>query len=347
MNFASDNASGVHPAVLAAMTAANDGHVLGYGRDALTEAATDRVREVLDAPEAAVMFVTTGTAANAIALGAAVQPWQRIFCHEEAHIETSECGAPELFTAGAKLTLMPGDGGLIEADALDHAAEFWAGEGIGGGQPGAVSITNATEWGRVWMPEALREISAVARQHGLALHMDGARFANAVIGSGASPAEITHRAGVDLLSFGGTKNGAMGAEAIVAFDGAMAERLAYSRKRGGHLWSKHRYLAAQFYALLDGGLWLDAARHANEMAALLAQGIKSIEGARLIQPVQSNQVFATLPGDADDRARAAGAQYYAWSSMGGDAQDEITLRFVCSWNTTEAEVAALIAALRG
>lgn len=347
MNFASDNASGVHPAVLAAMTAANDGHVLGYGRDALTEAATDRVREVLDAPEAAVMFVTTGTAANAIALGAAVQPWQRIFCHEEAHIETSECGAPELFTAGAKLTLMPGDGGLIEADALDHAAEFWASEGIGGGQPGAVSITNATEWGRVWMPEALREISAVARQHGLALHMDGARFANAVIGSGASPAEITHRAGVDLLSFGGTKNGAMGAEAIVAFDGAMAERLAYLRKRGGHLWSKHRYLAAQFYALLDGGLWLDAARHANEMAALLAQGIKSIEGARLIQPVQSNQVFATLPGDADDRARAAGAQYYAWSSMGGDAQDEITLRFVCSWNTTEAEVAALIAVLRG
>lgn len=347
MNFASDNASGVHPAILDAMAAANDGHVLGYGRDGLTEAAQDRVREVLDAPEAAVMFVTTGTAANAIALGAAVQPWQRIFCHEDAHIETSECGAPELFTAGAKLTLMPGDGGLIDADALDHAAEFWAGEGIGGGQPGAVSITNATEWGRVWMPEALREIAAVARQHNLALHMDGARFANAVIGSGASPAAITHRAGVDLLSFGGTKNGAMGAEAIVAFDPALAERLAYMRKRGGHLWSKHRYLAAQFYALLEGDLWLESARNANEMAGLLAQGIDGIEGARLAQPVQSNQVFATLPSDADARARAAGAQYYKWSSLGEETQDEVTLRFVCSWNTREAEVEALVAALRG
>ena len=347
MNFASDNASGVHPAILAAMSAANDGHVLGYGRDGLTEAAQDRVREVLDAPEAAVMFVTTGTAANAIALGAAVQPWQRIFCHEDAHIETSECGAPELFTSGAKLTLMPGDGGLIDADALDHAAEFWAGEGIGGGQPGAVSITNATEWGRVWMPEALREISAVAKQHGLALHMDGARFANAVIGSGASPAAITHRAGVDLLSFGGTKNGAMGAEAIVAFDPALAERLAYQRKRGGHLWSKHRYLAAQFYALLEGDLWLDAARNANAMAGPLAQGIEGIEGARLVQPAQSNQVFAVVPSDADDRARAAGAQYYKWSSLGEEAQDEVTLRFVCSWNTREEDVEALIAALRG
>ncbi len=347
MNFASDNASGVHPSIMAAMTVANDGHVLDYGRDGLTEAAIDRVRAVLDAPEAAVVFVTTGTAANAIALGAAAQPWQRIFCHEDAHIETSECGAPEFFTAGAKLTLLPGDGGLIDADALDHAIEFWSGEGIGGGQPGAVSITNATEWGRVWMPDQLGEIAAVTRQHGLALHMDGARFANAVIGSGASPAEVTHLAGVDLLSFGGTKNGAMGAEAIVAFDGAMAERLTYMRKRGGHLWSKHRYLAAQFYALLDGDLWLHSARHANMMALRLAEGLDAVEGARLVQPVQSNQVFAVVPSDADDRARAAGANYYAWSLIGDQAADEVTLRFVCSWNTHETEIDALIAALRG
>lgn len=347
MNFASDNASGVHPAVMAALAAANDGHVLGYGNDALTRAAEERVREVLDAPEAAVMFVTTGTAANAIALGASLQPWQRIFCHEDAHIETSECGAPELFTAGAKLTLMPGDGGLIDADALDHAAGFWAGEGLGGGQPGAVSITNSTEWGRVWMPETVQEIATVARQHGLVLHMDGARFANAVIGSDAHPADITHRAGVDLLSFGGTKNGAMGAEAIVAFDGALTERLAYMRKRGGHLWSKHRYLAAQFYALLEGGLWLDAARNANDMARLLAEEIETVEGARLAQPVELNQVFAVVPSDADDRARATGASYYKWTSLGEETQDEVTLRFVCSWNSRQEDVEALIAALRG
>ncbi|MFD1795566.1 aminotransferase class V-fold PLP-dependent enzyme [Paracoccus aurantiacus] len=347
MNFASDNASGVHPAVMAAMAAADDGYVLGYGNDALTQAAQERVREALEAPEAAVFFVTTGTAANAIGLGAAVQPWQRIFCHEDAHIETSECAAPELFTAGAKLTLMPGEGGLIDADALDHAAEFWAGEGLGGGKPGAVSITNSTEWGRVWMPETLGEIAAVARQHGLVFHMDGARFANAVAGSSQAPADITHRAGVDLLSFGGTKNGAMGAEAIVAFDPAIAERMAYMRKRGGHLWSKHRYLAAQFYALLEGDLWLQLAGHANAMATRLSAGLAQVDGARLLQPVESNQVFVTLPGDADDRARAAGANYYKWTSLGEASADEVTLRFVCSWNTREAEIEALIAALQG
>lgn len=347
MNFASDNASGVHPAVMAALAAANEGYLPAYGNDALTRAAEERVREVLDAPEAAVMFVTTGTAANAIALGAAVQPWQRIFCHEDAHIETSECGAPELFSAGAKLTLMPGEGGLIDADALDHAVEFWAGEGLGGGQPGAVSLTNSTEWGRVWMPGMVREIAAVTRQHGLALHMDGARFANAIIGSGAAPAEVTHRAGIDLLSFGGTKNGAMGAEAIVAFDPAMAERLAYLRKRGGHLWSKHRYLAAQFYALLETDRWLDLARHANGMATELGRALGQAEGVRLVQPVESNQVFAVLPGDADDRARAAGASYHRWPSLGEETQDEVTVRFVCSWSTREAELAALIEALQG
>lgn len=347
MNFASDNTSGVHPAVMAAMAAANDGNVLGYGNDALTRAAEDRVREALDAPDAAVMFVTTGTAANAIGLGAAIQPWQRIFCHEDAHIETSECGAPEFFTGGAKLTLLPGEGGLIDADALDHAAEFWAGEGLGGGQPGAVSITNATEWGRVWTPDMLGEIAAVARQHGLVLHMDGARFANAVIGSRASPADVTHRAGVDILSFGGTKNGAMGAEAIVAFDPAIADRLAYMRKRGGHLWSKHRFLAAQFYALLEADRWLELGAHANGMAAELSRGIAQVEGVRLVQPTQSNQVFAVLPSDADDRARALGASYYKWPSLGEQTMDEVTVRLVCGWNTTEEEIAALIAAIRG
>ncbi len=347
MNFASDNCSGVHPAVMAALAAANDGHVASYGSDGLTRAAEDRVREVLGAPDAAVLFTATGTAANAIALGAAVRPWERIFCNEDAHIETSECGAPEMFTGGAKLTLIPGEGGLIDADALDRAASFWAGEGLGGGKPGAISITNATEWGRVWGADMVAEIAAIARQHKLVLHMDGARFANAVTASGAAPADLTHRAGVDLLSFGGTKNGAMGVEAVVAFDPELADRLAYTRKRSGHLLSKHRYLSAQFYALLEGGLWLDLARHANDMAALLAEGLQGVDGARLAHPAQANMVFAVLPADAHDRARAAGATYFKWSSLGEADQDEVTVRLVCSWNTTEAEVEALLAALRG
>ncbi|NHF73814.1 threonine aldolase family protein [Paracoccus xiamenensis] len=347
MNFASDNCSGVHPSVMAALAAANEGHVASYGNDALTRAAEDRVREVLDAPEAVVLFTATGTAANAIALGGAVQPWQRIFCNEDAHIETSECAAPEMFTGGAKLTLIPGEGGLIDADALDRAASFWAGEGLGGGKPGAISITNATEWGRVWTPGMVTEIAAIARQHKLVLHMDGARFANAVAASGAVPADVTHRAGVDLLSFGGTKNGGMGVEAVVAFDPELADRLAFTRKRSGHLLSKHRYLSAQFYALLEAGLWLDLAGHANEMAALLAEGLNSVDGARLAHPAEANQVFAVLPADAHDRARAAGATYFKWSSLDETDQDEVTVRFVCGWNTTDAEVEALLVALRG
>ena len=347
MNFASDNASGVHPAVMRALAAANDGHVASYGADALTRAAETRVREVLEAPEAGVFFVATGTAANAIALGGAVNPWARIFCHEDAHIETSECGAPELFTGGAKLTLIGGEGGLMDAAALDRAAGFWAGEGLGGGRPGAVSITNATEWGRVWTPDRVAELGAVARRHGLALHMDGARFANAVAATGAAPADLTHRAGVDLLSFGGTKNGGMGVEAVVAFDPALADRLAHIRKRGGHLLSKHRYLAAQFFALLDAGLWLELGDHANAMAARLAGGLGGIAGARLVHPAEANQVFATLPADAEARARAAGARFQRWASLDETGGGDITVRFVCSWNTATAEVDALLSALRG
>ncbi|MDO5643838.1 MAG: beta-eliminating lyase-related protein [Paracoccus sp. (in: a-proteobacteria)] len=342
MNFASDNAAGVHPAVMAAIMAANDGSVPSYGADALSLAAEEMLREALGAPDAAVLFVATGTAANAIALGGAVAPWARIFCHEHAHIETSECGAPEFFTHGAKLSLLSGEGGLIDADALDQAASFWAGEGLGGGRPAAISITNATEWGRIWQPDALAEISAIARQHGLCLHMDGARFANAVAAGGVSAAALSHGAGVDILSFGGTKNGAMGAEAVIAFDPAMAERLAHLRKRGGHLLSKHRYLAAQFYALLQDDLWLRLAAHANDMAQMLAGGLTGAPGARLLQPVETNQIFVTLPTDAEDRAREAGARFHRWSPMGGEGPAEVSLRFVTSWNTTEAEVLALL-----
>ncbi|MFV0292926.1 MAG: threonine aldolase family protein [Paracoccus sp. (in: a-proteobacteria)] len=347
MNFLSDNSSGVHPEVMEALAAANEGHVTSYGADALSLATEDRIRELFNASEAEILLVASGTAANAIALGAAVPPWGRIFCHEDAHVETSECGAPEMFTGGAKLTLVSGEGGLIDADALDRAVSFWSGEGLGGGHPAAISLTNSTEWGRVWTPDDVAEIAAIARQHGLGLHMDGARFANAVVSCDVMPGKLSHEAGVDILSFGGTKNGAMGVEAIIAFNPDLADRLVHMRKRSGHLLSKHRYLAAQFYALLEDGLWLRLARHANDMAGLLAHGLDTIESVRVLQPVESNQVFVVLPADADDRARAAGAHYHRWSSPGDENEDEVTIRLVCGWSTQETEIEALISALRG
>lgn len=345
MNFASDNGAGVHPAVMAALAAANEGRAASYGADDLTREARDALRDVLGAPGAGVHFVATGTAANALALAAVAPPWGRIFCHRDAHIEASESGAPEMFTGGAKLTLLEGEGGLIAPAALDQAATFWAGEGLGGGTPAAVSITNTTEWGRVWSPGDIAAIGAVARRHGLRLHMDGARLANAVAAGTAAPAALTHQGGVDILSFGGTKAGAMAAEAIVSFDPAFSDRLDHLRKRGGHLVSKHRYLAVQMAALLRDGLWLDLARHANEMALLLADELAQVAGARLVQPVESNQVFVTLPLGADERATAAGARYHRWPGA-GEQTGEVTIRLVCAWDTRPEEVAALIAVLR-
>ncbi|MDO5658783.1 MAG: beta-eliminating lyase-related protein [Paracoccus sp. (in: a-proteobacteria)] len=344
MNFASDNGGAVHPAIMAAMVTANEGAVASYGDDPLTRAAEDRLREVFDAPGLRMFLTTTGTSANAISCAALCPPWGRIFCHEDAHIETSEAGAPEMFTAGAKLTLIPGEGGRIAPDALDRAARHWAGQGLHSGQNAMVSITNATEWGRIYRPDEVAEIAEVARRHGLGLHMDGARFANAVAATGAHPADLSHRAGVDILVFGGTKNGAMGVEAVLVFDAARAETVEFMRKRSGHLLSKHRYLAAQMLAMVEDGLWLDMAGHANRMAAELAQAVAALDDVRLIQPAETNQLFLDMPAEYAARARAAGAVFYDWP-MPEAVEGRVALRLVTSWASSRDDIAALIRAM--
>ncbi|CAM3121889.1 low specificity L-threonine aldolase [Paracoccus nototheniae] len=346
MNFASDNAYAAHPAVMGALNDANSGAMMGYGADPVTARAQEAIREVLEAPEAVVRFVSTGTAANALVCAQLSPPYGRIYCHDDAHIETSECAAPEFFSHGAKLVTLPGQGGKLDPATLAQALRVGAGAGLNGGKSAMVSITNATEWGTVYSPAEVAALAQIAHQAGLPLHMDGARFANAVAHLGCSAEDLTWRAGVDALCFGGTKNGAMAAEAVVFFDPALAEGFDYRRKQSGHVFSKNRYLAAQMLALASDGLWRDLAARANAHAQVLAYAVLE-GGGTLLQPVQSNAVFATIPADIHARARAAGALYYLWPDKSAEGLDPVPLRLVCAWDTPEADVAALAAILRG
>ena len=338
MFFASDNGAPCPPQVMAAVMAANEGPAMPYGNDPVTARAAAQVREVLEAPEATVHFVATGTAANALALATLCPPWGAVFCHDFAHVQQDECGAPEFFS-GAKLLTVPGDHGRMDPAALDAAIRGQGVRVVHSVQPGAVTLTNVSEAGTVLDPDATAALVRVAHAHGLPVHLDGARFANAVAATGATPAELTWKAGVDALSFGGTKGGLMGAEAVVFFDPARAWEFELRRKRGGHLFSKNRYLAGQFSGWLDGGLWLTLAAQANAMAARLAAGLVALPGTALVHPVQANIVFATLPQAMHDRLKAAGARYY---DMGGGKA-----RLVASWATTPAEVDAFLAAAAG
>lgn len=337
MFFASDNGAPVPREVMDAVIRANEGPALPYGDDPLSGRVADGIRDLFEAPGAAVYLVATGTAANALSLGLLCPPWGAVYCHEQAHVQEHECGAPEFFTGGAKLILVPGAEGRMTPGALEAAI-------VGRGdvhmvQPGAVSLTNVTEAGSVHSVAQITALAAAAKAQGLPVHLDGARLANALAATGASPAEMTWRAGVDIVSFGGTKGGLMGAEAVVIFDPARAWEFELRRKRAGHLFSKHRYLAAQFDGWLEGGLWLRLAEHANRMAARLAVGIAAQPGGRVLQPVEANIVFAEWSAEAHDRAEAAGARYYRHGPGGA--------RLVCSWATTEAEVDAFLATLRG
>lgn len=345
MHFASDNTSGVAPQIMAAMSAANEGHVPSYGADAVTEAAVARIRALFEAPEAAVYFVATGTAANALSCAILTKPWETIFCHREAHIEVDECGAPEFYTNGAKLTLVEGDHGRMTPEALHHVISVTGPGAVHHIQRGMVSITNTTEAGTLYTPEDVGALAVVAQEFGLPLHMDGSRFANAVAALGVTPADLSWRAGVDVLSFGGTKNGCMGVEAVIIFDPKRAWEFELRRKRAGHLFSKSRFLSAQMLGYLGGGLWLDLARHANQMAARLSEGILAVPGTSLLHPTEANAVFAVLPRITHAKLRNAGADYYFWPddpAPEGPADEPIAARFVCSWATTEAEVDAFL-----
>ena len=348
MFFASDNAAPSHPKIIDAISRANQGYASGYGNDATTKQAVDMVRTLFEAPEAAVYSVATGTAANALALASLVNPWDTIFCHDVAHVEQDECGAPEFFTNGAKLTLLSGDHGKIDPQAFAVRAETTGQLGVHNVQRGALSLTNVTEAGTLYSLDEIRALTRIAKEFGVATHLDGARFANAVAALGCSPADMTWKAGIDVVSFGGTKNGCLGVEAVVIFDPAKAWEFELRRKRAGHLFSKHRYLAAQMEGYLADGLWLKLARHANAMASKLATGIQAINSASFQHPQQANMLFCGWSRVGHQKARGAGAQYYDWPSphpTTGRDDDILTARLVTSWSTTEQDIERFLDAI--
>ena len=345
MNFLSDNSSPVHPDVMAALIKANEGHSDSYGADAAMDNVRQMVRDIFEAPDAAVYLVTTGTAANALALASVIQPWQTVYAHAESHINIDECGAPQFFSGGAKLAELAGDHGKISPQDLEKAIQSTPVGDVHTYQRGAVSITNTSEAGTVYTCAEVAALSVVAKRYRLPLHMDGARLANALAALGCSPAEMTWKSGVDILSIGGTKNGLMGVECVVLFDKNNAWEFELRRKRGGHLVSKHRYLSVQMEAYLTDDLWLGMARTANARGARLATGLTAIEGIELAHPVQANMVFPNISRAKHRTAMDAGAMYSLapfGTSLEGDKDEVLASRMVCSWSTTEAEVDQLL-----
>ena len=346
MFFASDNASPVPQQVLDAVAKVNEGYAASYGTDVEMDEVRRLIREIFEAPKAEVYLVATGTSANVLSLATLVQPWQAICCHRNAHIAEDECGSPEFYTGGSKLNLIDGDHGKITPAALEAAIKVQVQGFVHSVQRGALSLTNATESGTVYSHDALKALCDVAKRYDMPVHLDGARFANSVVSTGATPAEMSWKAGVDVLSFGGTKNGLMGVEAVILFDPKLAWEFELRRKRGGHLFSKHRYLSAQMLAYLTDGLWLDLAGKANAAAKKLSNGILSLEGATLVHPTDANAVFASWNRAGHRRAMEAGAKYYFWGSAGDlDGPDDglESARLVCSWCTADAEIEQFLA----
>ena len=343
MFFASDNTGPVHPQIMAALAEANEGFAMPYGADPLMDEVRTRLRDIFEAPDAAVYLVATGTAANSLALATLTQPYETVFCSPVAHIHEDECNAPEFFSGGAKLTLVPG-GDRMTPDALRASIAKEESRGVHGPQRGAVSITNVTERGSVYTLAEIEALCAVAKDFGLPVHLDGARFANALVAMNCSPADMTWKAGVDAVSFGGTKNGCMGVEAVIFFDPAKAWEFELRRKRGAHLFSKHRYLSAQMAGYLRDDLWLRSARAANANAARLADGLRA-KGARFLHEPHANMIFAALPRAAHQRLHDAGAKYYLWDGkLEGDDPDEmLSARLVCDWSIGDARVDAFLA----
>lgn len=337
MNFCSDNVAGVAPEILAALSQANAGTMPSYGGDAITARVEAKLGEVFERKVWAFPVVT-GTAANALALSVMTPPYGAVYCHPEAHVMVDECGAPEFYSGGAKLVPIAGAHGKLAAgDVAEALANARAGD-VHHVQPAALSLTQATECGTVYRADEVAAIAEVAKRHKVKLHMDGARFANALRFMNASPADITWKAGVDVLSFGATKNGAMAAEAVVFFDEELAESFAFRRKRAGHLISKMRFVSAQLDAYLEGDLWLRLAAHANDQAAALVAGLKSINGVELLHPVEANEIFIRLPLNVVDGLRKAGFDFYDWPGAAPG-----TIRLVTSFATKAEDVAKFVA----
>jgi threonine aldolase len=332
INLASDNVAGAAPEILAAIASAAAGRVSSYGGDPATARLQDRLSELFERRVAAFP-VPTGTAANALALATFTPPYGAVLCHREAHVAVDECGAPEFYTHGAKLLLADGAHGKLTPATLAAAVPEWRGD-VHRSQPAMLSLSQATESGTVYSPAEVGALAEAARGHGLAVHMDGSRFANALAAQGCSPAELTWKAGVDVLSFGGTKNGCVMAEAVVFFDPDRAADFAFRRKRAGHLLSKMRFVSAQLEAYLADGLWLRLARNANARARQLAEGLQALPGVELLHPVEANEVFVRLPAALAEGLKRQGVIAAHW-------EGEIW-RFVGAFDTDAATIETVL-----
>ena len=337
IDYRSDNTGRAAPEILEALVCANTGTALGYGADEWTARLQERFSELFEAP-VRVFPVATGTAANALSLAAASPSWGLVYCSEAAHINTAEANAAGFFGGGLKLAPVAGPHGRVDPDAFARSLAAIQPGQLHRGQPAAVNITQASDLGTVYPLGEIRAIAEIAKRRGLKVHMDGARFANALVRLGCSPAEMSWRAGVDILSFGATKNGGALCDAIVVFNPELADGLAVQLRRAGQVWSKMRFASAQLMAYVENGLWLQLAAASNAVAARIAGGIEAVPGLRLVAPVEVNELFLELPGAAMDAVERDGFQFYRRSPT--------LARFVCRFDTSEAEADALIAALR-
>ncbi len=337
LDFGSENTAPVHPAFVEAIVQANQGFATNFEDERWTRAALADLRAFFEHDELQAYTVSTGTAANAIAIAAMTPAWGTVLCHWDAHIETDECGAPEMFSAGARQIGLPGDHGRLDPGALErHLAQAKFGV-VHSLQPSVLSLTNLTEAGTAYKPEQISALAAIAARHGLSVHLDGARFANAVVASGATPAELTWRAGVDIITLGATKSGAFGVESIVSFNPRHREALAFLRKRGGHLAPKSRFLSAQLSAYLRNDVWQSNAVHANAMATRLANGLAALEGARLVHPTEGNEVLIELPEAIVQALVRSGVRFQRDWRL-----EPRHHRFVCSWATRVEQVDTVI-----
>ena len=326
-SFASDNNAGVHPEVLQAISAANVGHTVGYGDDAYTDAAVRKFQEHFGS-DIEVFFVFNGTAANVLSLKALTESYHAVICSDFAHIYCDECGAPERFT-GCKLIPIPNQDGKLTVESVSHAYH-----GIGDQhhvQPRVIAITQSTEMGTVYQPDEVKALAKFAHDRDMFLHMDGARIANAAVSQAKTLRQATRDLGVDVLSFGGTKNGLMGAEAVVFFDKKRAQNFQFLRKQGMQLASKMRFISVQFEALLSNDLWQKSAQQANRMAKVLEKEIRAISKVKIVYPVEANGVFAQVPHDAIAKLQER-YFYYVWS------EEESVVRWMCSFDTTEEDI---------
>lgn len=340
MNFLSDTTAPAHPALLTALSQANDGFAPSYGADPLSARVKAKLQDIFET-ELEMLFAVAGTASNALALSVLAAPDSIILCHDEAHIQRDERGAPEFFTGGAKLLPLHGPHAKIDPQNLTQALGEWPSDFVHATPPQVLSISQLNESGGAYTLDELDALIDPAKQAGLAIHLDGARFSNALAALGCTPAEMSWKRGVDVLCLGATKNGAMAAEAVILFGSAMDrfKDLQARQKRAGHMLPKMRYVAAQFDAWLEDGLWLELARAANASGKRLAEGLSALPGCELAHPCDGNEVFVRLAPEIVERLRAAGAGFYAWPD--GSA------RFVASWCTSEAEIDAVLAAAKG